>query len=746
MPMALRSALCALVLLNFTAVSAQQAVNGVRRTAVAVPIERMLTLDGNLDETEWLTAAPATDFRMKEPYDDRPATERTEVRILYNKTHLYIGVVCFESEMDRIRISDLVEDHSNNPEDSFGVVFDTFGDAQNSVQIETNPAGTRTDYQQSSNGSIANRDWDGIWNVRTTRRSDAWIAEMVVPFTTLRFSDAAEQVWSINFRRRVRRKNEESVWNPLNRSQNFWTPSLAGRLVGLKDLRPGRNLALKPYALAGVSNPRNADSASATKDAGLDVKYGVTSGLTLDATYRTDFAQADVDQQQINLTRFSLLYPEKREFFLENAGLFSFGGQSPTSGGGGGFGAGGGGGAPRQAPFGSNDFILFFSRRIGLSAAGTPVPVDGGVRLTGRVGQGIEIGALNITTSETSSQPRTNYSVAKVRKNMFGGSDVGAMVIDREAGSGDFTRVVGFEQNLRAYANQLSVNSYWAQAFLPSVSIDNQSWGLSTSWRDRRRTAGVSYRTIGSNFDNDVGFVRRKDVRQFQPYAGMFIRPGIATGILKSVLEVSPLASVDYVTTTTGRLATKTWTFSTDVTFRDGSKLSLARIDSFDRVERDFITGPNVQMPAGDYDVTETKAEYFGDESRRIALHGLVSTGVFYGGTKQTYGVGVQFRPTYRFMIRPEVSRNNITLPFTSFVSDLHSLNAAVALTPAISFTSNVQYNSNVRQVFTNLRFRYNYRPWNDLYIVYNEIRDTFRVLPQRDRTLIVKLTYALVM
>ena len=735
-------ALAALVVGSGAAHGQARTEPGGKRTMRAVSIDTMLTIDGRLDEPEWQRAPSAGDFVQKEPRDDRAPSEKTDVRILYNNTFLYIGAICYDSDPEGILVSDLVEDHLNSQEDSFGVVIDTFNDEQNAVQFETNPAGSRTDYQHTGNGSVNNRDWDAVWYVKTSRRSDGWAVEIAIPFRSLRFSAAPEQIWGLNFRRRIRRKNEEDVWNPVPRSQNFWVPSLAGRLEGLKDIRPGRNLFFKPFVLGGVDDRRDT-APSGTRDAGLDVKYGITSGLTLDATYRTDFAQAEVDQQQVNLTRFSLFFPEKREFFLENAGVFSFAGQGSTSGGGGGGFGSGSSSVSRPAPFGSNDFILLFSRRIGLSAAGAPVPIEGGVRLTGKLPYRTELGLFNITSGDAAGVPAANYSVAKIRKNLLRSSDVGVMLVDRESKGRNFTRVVGVEQNLRFFANTLNANAFWARAFTPGVTSDNQAWGLSTSWRDRKRSAGISYREIQANFNNDIGFVRRKDIRQTRPYVGLFLRPGPTEGFLRHVREVSPQVSLDYVLNSTNRLVTRTLSLSTDVFLQSGTKFTWARSETFDRIERAFVLGPGAPVPAGDYRVTENEVEYSGDESEKVAGHLRLTTGEFYGGTRNGIGMGLLVRPSYHFWIRVEHTRNNVELPSRHFVTNLEAVTTTLSLTPPLTFSTIVQYNSDVRQILANVRFRYNYRPWNDFFIVYNETRDVFG-RQEKDRALVLKLTYAL--
>jgi hypothetical protein len=721
--------------------SAQTNESVETRTVHATRIDGQMTVDGRLDESAWQVAIPTGSFVQREPHEGQAATERTEVRVLYNELFLYIGATCYDSDPAGIRVAELSEDHSMSQEDSFSVIIDSFGDKQTNVQFETNPEGSRSDVQHSGNGTSRNADWDTIWYVRTSRRPDGWVVEIAIPFRSLRFAAIAEPRWGINFRRRIRRKFEENVWNRVPRSESFTTPSTAGTLVGLSDIRPGRNLYFKPFAVGALNGYRDKPGEMAS-DGGIDVKYGVTSGLTLDATYRTDFAQAEVDQQQVNLTRFSLFFPEKREFFLENSGVFTFAEQSSSSNSN--VGLTRNVGNPRRSQaFGQNDFVLFFSRRVGLSPTGTPVPVVGGARLTGRLPGRVDVGLLNISTGSGSSGFRgQNFSVAKLRKIVLGNSDVGAMVINREDAGATFNRIVGVEQNLRLLGTVLSVNSFWAKTFSPGASGRDGAWGVSTNWRDRAKGAGIFFREIEEDFNNEVGFVRRSGIRQVHGNGGLFIRPR-RSGLARVVREVAPRIDVDYVMSGANQLLTRTVTPAVELQFQDASNAIVTWEGSFDRVDREFLIGPGVPIPAGDYTNDELRLEYLGDDSRGVSGTASMTRGSFYGGTRTGFGVGPLIKPTSHVGVRLEYTRNAIELRTRRFASHLATVFAAIGFTPDVSLNVNVQYNSDTRQSLTNLRFRYNYRPWNDFFVVYRETADLFAG-GKRDRALIAKLTYVL--
>ena len=317
------------------------------RRLQAVRATGPVTLDGALDEAAWTTAPVAQNFVQNDPREGQPATFDTEVRVLYDDDSLYFGVFAKDDEPSRLIVNDLKKDYNTDGSDGFRIILDTFHDERNGYQFATNPAGAKWDAQMSNEGRETNANWDGIWDVATRITETGWIAEIRIPFRTLKFNSADAQTWGMNFERKVRRLNEDSFWSPIPRIYDITRVSLAGTVDGLRGLRPGKNIRVKPYALSS-SNTVGRLGTDGDFDAGLDVKYGVTSGLTWDFTVNTDFSQAEADEQQINLSRFNLFFPEKRDFFLENSGIFLFG-----AGGGGlrrwRWRGGGGGAAERSA-------------------------------------------------------------------------------------------------------------------------------------------------------------------------------------------------------------------------------------------------------------------------------------------------------------------------------------------------------------------------------------------------------------
>ena len=409
----------------------------LERRLSAVRTDAAIELDGRLDEPVWRTAPVAKDFVQNDPREGEPATFDTEVRMVFDGDALFIGVVAKDADPGAIIVNELKKDFNTGASDTFHFVLDTFHDARNGYQFAVNPAGARWDAQMTNEGRENNANWDGIWDVKTRIADDGWYAEIRIPFKTLKFSPDDEQTWGVNFQRRLRRFNENSHWAPLRRIHQVSRVSMAGTVEGLRGIRPGSNLRIKPYV--STSGGQNGPGAAIIGDfdGGIDAKYGVTSGLTWDFTVNTDFSQVEADEQQVNLTRFSLFFPEKRDFFLENSGVFQFGA-----------GDRGGGGANGGRQNASQDMILFFSRQVGLSAAGDAIPILGGTRLTGRAG-GTSVGAVNIQQRAQDASPSINFSALRLRRDILRNSDVGMMALNKDQSGTGFNRVLGADANFR---------------------------------------------------------------------------------------------------------------------------------------------------------------------------------------------------------------------------------------------------------------------------------------------------------
>ena len=482
-----------------------------RRTVSAVEAHAPIVLDGALDEEVWRAAEPAGEFVQAEPHEGEPATELTEVRLAFDRDAIYIGVVCHDTDPAGAIINDIRKDFVAGEQDSFEVILDTFADRRNGFVFVTNAAGAKSDTQIANEGRDVNTSWDAVWTVATRRDAGGWSAEIRIPFKTLRFQRGADRVWGVNFSRRIRRKNEIDYWSRVPRVYNLYRAGFGGTLTGLPDASEGRNLRIKPWIAADSTRPVAGAAFDAGAHAGLDLKYGVTPSLTLDVTAKPDFAQAEADEQQVNLTQFSLYYPEKREFFLENSGTFYFGD------------------IPRESRLGNNRFsppeeemLLFFSRRIGLTGGGQPIPIDAGARLTGRAGA-YGVGLMTIQTDPDGSAPGDNYTVLRGRRDVLGTSDVGAIFLSRQStASGDYNRVYGADANFRFF-RALSLNGFLAKSETPGVVGGELSGKGSIVWNDNFVHTQYSLLSVGDNFRDDIGFVKRTGIRKH--FADFGVRP-----------------------------------------------------------------------------------------------------------------------------------------------------------------------------------------------------------------------------
>ena len=709
-------------------------------TAVYIK-EEGIVVDGELDESDWNLAEPAKDFAQGEPLVGEPATEPTEVRLLYDRKNLYIGVYCFDSEGKKgIVVNDMARDFYSRNDDTFHVVFDTFDDDRNGIAFGTNPKGARRDLQVGANGSSYNSDWDGVWHVKAKITDRGWQAEFAIPFKTLRFPRGEIQLWGVNFGRGIRRKNEETYWSPIPRAYRLYRVSLAGTLDGINGVRQGRNLYVKPYVSAPVLR-REDDDIDFMPDAGFDVKYGVTSGLTLDLTVNTDFAQVEADQAQINFTRFSLFFPEKREFFLENREIFEFGN----------VGRRGFSGRSRSGLYRPrNDLIPFFSRRIGISDDGDLIPILGGGRLTGRAGK-YRMGIISMQADEFGKTPSTNFSVARVRRDVFQNSDIGMIFVNKDENGGHFNRTYGMDANFNFF-NYLDVSSYVLGTETPGIQDKDMAGFFRMAWRrpllDNRLVADLaaSHISIEENFNAEAGFVPRGgyDVEEqtgegmrktnveieFQP------RPGES---IPWVRDFRPKVEIDYITDQENVLQTREVQSRFRVFFNNSSSLSVSRRSTFERLtEEDEIL--DEMLSAGDYQFAETSALYSSDRSRMFS--GLVrwSSGSFYNGHRDSYTVGTTFSPNAQLGVDILWSHSDLSFPSRDFSTDLVTTRLAYSFTTNMFVNALIQYSSRQGDIASNIRFNLIHKPLSDFFLVYNERRSPSGEIV--DRALIAKLTY----
>jgi hypothetical protein len=703
----------------------------------AVRVSQTPRLDGLLDEAVWQQAAVIEDFVQQEPREGAPATERTEVRVMYDARSLLIAVHAYDAQPSALVATEMRRDSDRLlDEDSFSLILDTFNDSRNGYMFVTTPLGAKLEQQISEEGegntragllnANVNRNWDGIWEVATRVTDDGWTAEIAIPLTTLRFSDASEQQWGVNFMRNIRRKNEQVFWAPIPKSYTLTRVSMAGALVGLQSLSHGLDLKLKPYVVSGVRETTAAADRRTTdflRDIGADVKYGVTGGLNLDLTYNTDFAQVEVDEQQVNLTRFGLFFPEKRDFFLENAGQFKMGtGGTFTST--------------------TVETDLFFSRRIGLSDSGQPIPILGGARLAGKQGRH-NIGILDIQTDGAFGRPGDNFLIARYGSDVLKRSRVGAIFINKETLGGDahYNRTVGADANL-VLGKNLQVNSYVAKTQTPGLQGNDMAFFGRVAYRDPAWNVWVNYLDVQDNFNDEVGFVQRRGVKTTKAYFSPTPRPGRA-----GIRMLEPMFVLTYITDQRNRMVTRTQHFMNGFYMQDGSFLNVIYQKNLDVLDVPFQIQKDVRIPIGPYKFDELQLTYNTNPARRFYERFTYNPMEFYGGTKQTISGAVGVRGSSHLSSELQFSRNDVTLPWGDFLANLAILRVDYAVSPRATVRSLTQYNSLTREVTNSVRFNFIYRPGSDLYVVYNDLQQTG--VPQglftpSDRQLVVKLNYLL--
>ena len=692
------------------------------RNAEATRTNQEIAIDGRLDETAWQTASPAGDFVQWEPSPGEEATEPTEVRFLYDDVNLYIGVICYESDLDNLRITELDEDFNGQDNDGFGITLDTLKDERSGFFFGTNPAGAKRDMQIANDGFAMNQDWDGVWDVRVTLDGEAWIAEFVIPLKTLRFANDGPQEWGLNMVRRVRRKNEDSHWSPLPRRYRVNRISMLGTLRGVEVGSMGPNLKVKPFATTAFSQIRtdgNLDS-DTDFDGGLDAKYGVTSSLTLDMTYRTDFSQVEADQQQVNLTRFSLFFPEKREFFLENSGIFGFGQPLNRFRGGN---RGGGG-----------DLIPFFSRRIGLDS-GSIVPIVGGARLTGQAGS-YDIGTLVMKTESIDSAPSTNYVVGRVKKNILGNSWIGAIATSRDSSTPeDYSRLYGIDSRFRLL-QKLEIGSYLLESDTPGKEGQNRAQQFESAWLGDDVTVTAGYFEAQKNFNPEMGFMPRGDIEKYSGNVNW--RPRVNSHGIRNLFFGS---RVDYFQSSSqNEMETRRQNFNGGISFLNNAFFNFNVNRGFERLLEPFDIRDDIEIPAGDYHFNDINIFYNSDRSKAIGGNVFVNFGDFWNGTRRSIGGELALKPNYRLNIQVNYNRNKVDLVGGSFVTDLLGSRIKYSFNTRMFLNAFLQYNTDAKQFSSNIRFRLIHHPLSDLFIVYNDRRDT-QTGELLDRAIIFKFT-----
>ncbi len=708
--------------------------------ATAVRVATPPVVDGRLDDSAWQGVQAMTDFIQREPRDGRPASENTEVRVVFDERALYVGVWAFDSNPAGIVYGEAIRDYEVAESDYILFVLDTYRDQQNGFAFGTTPAGIEYDGQvanegtgggfflgggggsqrrrfQAGAGAGFNKNWDGSWTVATTIDDHGWYAEFRIPFNTLRYGDD-NRVWGFNVARRVRRLNEESFWAPVPREFDLYRLNFAGELGGVDP--PFRRLAsVTPYVLSSTSRDYQAGETGFGSDAefGGEAKVQVTQGLTLDLTANTDFAQVEVDDQQVNLTRFSLLFPEKRPFFLENAGFFTVGA----------------GGAD-----------LFFSRRIGISS-GQPVPIQGGGRVSGKAA-GMNVGLLHIRTDGLRVgtdviQPENAYSVVRLARELPSRARVGGIFIDRQSDvDGDYNRTYAVDGRL-GVGDALTFTSFLARTETPGLEGADHAWDVTAGWTSNSVRATVTAREIGEDFNPEVGFLPRDGHRYYQVFGMYYIRPE------SGLREIRPhISYYTYRSRRTGLARgfeeSSRWHVDSHWQWPSGAELHTGGNYVIEGLDQPFeIRGTGVTVSPGHYEGWETVLVFNTDRSARFVLDSRAEFGSFLSGTRRGANATVTFRQSERFSTGLRVEHNDVSLPEGEFTTALAGFNFGYFFTPRIYLQSTVQYSNQIDTWSANVRFGWLNTAGTGLFIVYNETQGIEDLSGPLGRSLILKFT-----
>lgn len=708
--MKFRSAIPVLLLPIFS-IGAQVATPSTSRSIAAYPVQHQITVDGHLDESEWRDAPLATDFVQSEPHTGSPGTEKTEVRVLFDGERLYIGAYLHDSEPNRLIVNDLRKDFAEDQQDDFEVILDTFHDRTNGYVFITNVEGARSDRQVANEGREVNASWDGMWSVKTNRVPDGWVVEMAIPFKTLRFDFAAAPKWGINFARRIRRKNEINFWSPVPRAFGLSRVSLAGELTGISHEGTSHDLRVKPYGATRSIRETGGPSFKSTSDGGLDVKYGVTQGLTLDVTVNPDFAQVESDEQTVNLTQFSQFFPEKREFFLENSGIFYVGDAARNT--------------RVSLPLTSDeDMVLFFSRRIGLNTAGRQLTIPAGLRLTGNIGS-VNVGLLSMNTEKTSTTPGSQYSVARVRRNLFTGTDIGFIVLDREgtsAGS-DWNRIAGIDGNARLPGNW-DWNSYAVMSRKPGISGGQYTYRSTVNHEGNFFHAKAGVLEVGDGFSDDLGYFRRTNTRKYLIDTGVRPRPAWLAPL--HVREMHPHIVWAYYEDLDGQITAKSLHSGYTFFLSDGGYFEGSVNPNYQRIDKPFtIDKAAAPIPPGGYAWTTYQLRGTTNQSRRLSLQYTLITGGLWSGTQVSEQFTLGLRPSVHFNGTVGVNHTAAKLdgPDGKFDALLWTARMNYSFTTNMFFDALTQYDPREHLFNANMRFNLIHHPLSDLFVVVNHQR-----------------------
>jgi hypothetical protein len=712
----------------------QRAPAGARRAAAVTRIASEIQIDGALDETAWREGQKIGDLVQRLPNSGAKPSERTEVTLLYDDNNLYIGVQCFDSEPGRVIGTLMARDSMLNSDDRVEILLDTFGDQSNAFYFATNPAGAFVDGLVFANGET-NNDWDAIWTVRTQRTDQGWVAEFEIPFRSLSFP-ADATVWGFNISRTIQRKFEEVRWSGHSFQTQFFQVSEAGEISGLDGLQQGVGLDVRPFIAQRWIHDAPSGNDVVRGKPGLDLFYNVTPSLRLSTTVNTDFGETEVDARQINLTRFSIFFPEKRTFFLQDAGVFNFAttGVNPP------------GGIPEPGA----EIFPFFSRRIGLRG-GEEVPIDYGVKLTGKAGR-TEIGVLNVRTREPEGIGDKDLVVGRVRQNFWEQSYVGALLTGGNPDMDLSSATIGGDLRLGT-SNFLGTDrnavfqAYGLKSVNEGVDDKNASYGFAADYPNDRFAGQVIWREIQENFDPAIGFVQRRNVRMLRVGGSFNPRPkDQALGVQQMFHDVyyTRFTRLDNGLVETWKLYITPF----DWHFQSGDSLhSLFDINpTYERLFEPFEISPGVVLPAGEYRFTPFRFFFSSATKRRFQGSFGITYGSFWSGTAKAIQTGLTYKLPPKLTINFQTNQTFANLPQGNFVARILSSQINYSVSPFLVFSNFIQFDNRSSNLGLQSRVRWTIEPGNDLFFIFGQgwVQEMTRGFDfrQQDTRLATKLQY----
>ncbi|MBI4473708.1 MAG: carbohydrate binding family 9 domain-containing protein, partial [Acidobacteria bacterium] len=665
-----------------------------------------VNLDGKLDEPVWERAVPASDFIQQDPNLGAAATERTEVVVLFDRSRLYLGIRCFDSEPDKLLGNQMQRDQALDSDDRFSWPLDPYLDGRSGYFFEVNPSGAMGDgligppppSGVGTLGGTINRAWDGIWRARTHRHDRGWTAEIEIPFRTLNF-DPKAPAWGANFQRTVKRKNEESLWTSYERNRGLLAMTNAGAIVGISEISQGFGLDVKPYVIGNyIDQPGRALSSEFTGDTGVDFFYSITPQLKANFTVNTDFAETEVDQRRVNLTRFPLFFPEKRDFFVEGAGFFDFSREPPGL------------------------ISAFFSRRIGLDENGNPQKIDYGVKLTGQAGAN-NIGALQVRTAPQGSIAGEDFTVFRPKRRLLRQSYVGGIYTRRSTRTGEaadrHTMGLDFEFATRRFrgSDNLEFSGFYVRTSNPLKTGNSAAQNWRFSYPNDRWSTRIVYRDVDDNFLPAVGFVDRSGYKRLLSNLRFSPRPNRSKWIRQFAWEVHFPKMWDQKNKTIFRQYQLT-VFEAE--FQAGDRIIINIVPTYERLEREFRIRPGITLPLGnEYDYT--RYQFIGSTSakRPVSLGGTFDTGTFYSGRRRQLILNLNARPRPGLSVTLSGEWNRVVLQEGSFSTSLMRMVLNTQFSPWLGMANNVQYDTVSAVLGWQFRLRWILKPGNDLYLVY---------------------------